>query len=32
VIFEGTPSELVRDERSLTGIHLARRLAGAGVA
>ena len=28
VIFEGTPAELVRAEGSLTGEHLARRLAG----
>jgi excinuclease UvrABC ATPase subunit len=26
VIFEGTPAQLVRDEGSLTGQHLARRL------
>jgi excinuclease UvrABC ATPase subunit len=29
VIFEGPPSELVRAEGSLTGLHLGRRLAAA---
>ena len=31
VIFEGSPSELVRESRSLTGQHLARRIGGVAV-